>query len=290
MKITELLKGRGLVFSLEFFPPKTEEATLELYKTLREVKKLNPAYISVTYGAGGSTRDKTVEIVKRAKNEIGLETMAHLTCLGHSRQEIRNILDDLSASAIENVIALRGDPPKGQANFVPTPSGFAHADELTAFIRASYTFCIAVAGYPEGHIESPDKVTDWNNLYRKINAGADFVISQLFFNNEYFFEFEQAMRAKGVTVPIVPGIMPITNYHQIVKFTEVCGATIPSTVMQDLAAIQNDSDAVQKYGVKLAVEQCRGLIAHGVPEIHFYTLNKSTATREVIERLTKSAL
>lgn len=258
---------------------------IQLFETLKEVKKLNPGYISVTYGAGGGTRDKTIEIVKRAKREIGLESMAHLTCVGHSKQEIESILDELEDAEIENVIALRGDPPKGETSFTPHSEGFRYASELTAFIRASYSFCIAVAGYPEGHIESPDKETDWNYLRQKVMAGADFIITQLFFDNRDFFAFETRMREKGVTVPIIPGIMPITNYSQIVRFTQTCGAKIPERVARDLETIQNDQEAVQEYGIAHATRQCKELIAHGVPGIHFYTLNKSNSTQRIIENL-----
>lgn len=197
MRITEILKGSPLIFSFEFFPPKTEGEMVQLFETLKEVKKLNPGYISVTYGAGGATRDKTIEIVQRAKREIGLESMAHLTCVGHSKQEIRAILDRLQDSGIDNVIALRGDPPSGQTTFTPHPEGFEYASELTAFIRASYSFCIAVAGYPEGHIESCDKETDWEYLRHKVMAGADFIITQLFFDNSDFFAFEKRMRERS---------------------------------------------------------------------------------------------
>jgi methylenetetrahydrofolate reductase (NADPH) len=257
----------------------------QLFETLKEVKKLNPGYISVTYGAGGGTRDKTIEIVKRAKSEIGLEAMAHLTCIGHSKHEIKSILDELEDSGIENVIALRGDPPQGEARFTPHPDGLRYASELTAFIRSNYRFCIAVAGYPEGHIESPDKETDWDHLRRKVAAGADFIITQLFFDNRDFFAFEQRMREKGVTVPIIPGIMPITHYNQILRFTRICGAKIPERTLRDLEAIQDDLEAVQQYGIQHATRQCRELIAHGVPGIHFYTLNKSMATRQIIRNL-----
>jgi methylenetetrahydrofolate reductase (NADPH) len=285
MRITEILKSSRLMFSLEFFPPKTDEAMIQLFETLAEVKKLNPGYISVTYGAGGGTQDKTIDIVKHAKGEIGLETMAHLTCVGHSRQEIKSILNELQISGIENVVALRGDPPKGEARFIPNPDGFSHATELTGFIRASYPLCIAVAGYPEGHIESPNKETDWNYLRQKVTAGADFIITQLFFDNRHFFTFEKRIREKGVTVPIIPGIMPITNYNQIVRFTRICGATIPERVVRDLEPIQDDLEAVQQYGVEHAIRQCKELIAHGVPGIHFYTLNRSKATQEIIRSL-----
>jgi methylenetetrahydrofolate reductase (NADPH) len=286
MKITDLLsKSSQPIFSFEFFPPKTEEEMIQLFATIKEVKKLNPGYVSVTYGAGGATRDRTIEIVKHAKKEIGLESMAHLTCVGHSKSEIKNILDELENSGIENVLALRGDPPQGETHFAPHPDGFKYASELTAFIRASYPLCIAVAGYPEGHIESQDKETDWDWLRQKIMAGANFIITQLFFDNRDFFAFEKRIREKGVTVPIIPGIMPITNYGQIVRFTQTCGAKIPEKVARDLEEIQDDLEAVQRYGVEYATRQCGELIAHGVPGIHFYTLNKSKSTRKIVENL-----
>jgi methylenetetrahydrofolate reductase (NADPH) len=285
MKITEILKGSGPVFSFEFFPPKTEEAMVQLFETLREVKGLRPGYVSVTYGAGGGTRDRTIELVKRAKKEMGLVSMAHLTCVGHSRVEIKGILDELENSGIENVIALRGDPPRGEVSFALHPGGFRHADELTAFIRSSYSLCIAVAGYPEGHIESPDKETDWNYLRGKVRAGADFIITQLFFDNRDFFAFERRMREKGVTVPIIPGIMPITNYSQIVRFTQTCGAKIPDEVTKKLEGLKSDPELVRRFGVEHATRQCRELILHGVPGIHFYTLNKSDSSRRIVENL-----
>ena len=285
MKITEILKSSWPVFSFEFFPPKTEEAVVQLFETLREVKGLRPGYVSVTYGAGGGTRDRTIEIVKRAKKEVGLVSMAHLTCVGHSRVEVKGILDELENSGIENVIALRGDPPKGEVSFALHSGGFSHADELTAFIRSSYAFCIAVAGYPEGHIESPDKETDWNYLRGKVKAGADFIITQLFFDNRDFFAFERRMREKGVTVPIIPGIMPITNYSQIVRFTQTCGAKIPNEVTKKLEGLKSDPELVRRFGVEYATRQCRELILHGVPGIHFYTLNKSDSSRRIVENL-----
>ena len=239
----------------------------------------------MTYTPGGSSRDKTIRIVERTKREIGLESMAHLTCVGHSKQEIKSILDELERSGIENVIALRGDPPHGEASFKPHPEGFKYASELTQFIRSSYSFCIAVAGYPEGHSDSPSKEEDWNHLREKVMAGGDFIITQLFFDNDDFFTFEKRMREKGVTVPIIPGIMPITNYSQILRFSQVCGANIPKTIVNDLETIQNDNDAVQQYGIALATRQFRELIAHGVPGIHFYTLNRSRSSQRIYENL-----
>ena len=285
MRITEIMKRGDPVFSLEFFPPKTQEETTQLYVTLGDLKSLNPGYISVTYGASGGTRDKTIEIVTKAKREIGLESMAHLTCVANSKQQIKDILDELVRSGIENVAALRGDPPRGTDRFIPNPEGFQYASELTAFIRKCYPLCIAVAGYPEGHIESPDKETDWGHLAEKVRVGADFIITQLFFDNRCFFSFEKRMREKGVFVPIIPGIMPITNYQQIVRFTKICGASIPVQLVRDLEAIQHDPDAVQAYGIEYAVRQCRELMQHGVPGLHFYTLNRSRATHEIIRKL-----
>ena len=286
MKIIDIIKQKPHpIFSFEFFPPKTEEGRSELFEALLKVKALNPGYISVTYGAGGGTRDKTIEIVEQAKNVLGLESMAHLTCVGHTKEELRKILDELESSKIENVVALRGDPPKGETNFKPTPNGFKYASELTSFIRVSYPFCIAVAGYPEGHVESPNKEIDWNYLTEKVKAGADFIITQLFFDNNDFFAFEKRMREKGVNIPIIPGIMPITNFHQIVRFTQMCGAKIPEKIIRDLQPIQNDIPKVQQYGIEYATDQCKELISHGVPGIHFYTLNKSNSSQEIIRKL-----
>jgi methylenetetrahydrofolate reductase (NADPH) len=285
LQITEILKRRRPIFSLEFFPPKSPEELAALYSTLAEVKSLAPGFISVTYGAGGGTRDKTLEIAERAKSAIGLESAAHITCVGHSKGQIGETLDELASSGIENVLALRGDPPKGESHFVPHPDGFRHASELTSFIHESYPFCIAVAGYPEGHIEAPDRKTDWTHLEEKVRAGADLIITQLFFENSHFFKFEANMRERGVNIPIVPGIMPITNFHQLLRITRFCGASIPDEVIHDLGAIQHDPNAVEHYGIEYAAKQCRGLLAHGVPGIHFYTLNKSKATREIIRTL-----
>jgi methylenetetrahydrofolate reductase (NADH) len=285
MRITDIFNMRKPAFSLEFFPPKSDQDVKQLFQTLRDIKRLDPAFVSVTYGAGGSTRDKTLQIVQEAKSEIGLETAAHLTCVGHSRTAIREILDQLVHSGIENVVALRGDPPKGQARFTPQPDGFRYASELTAFIRESYSLCIAVAGYPEGHIESPDKETDWAHLEEKVKAGADLIITQLFFENRHFFEFQRHIRERGISIPIIPGIMPITNFQQILRFTRICGASIPEGVERDLEAIQNEPDAVERYGIQYATRQCKDLLVHGAPGIHFYTLNRSKATQEIISSL-----
>lgn len=289
MKIIELLKKKEPTFSCEFFPPKTEEGMGQLFETVRELKGLNPGYVSVTYGAGGSTRGKTVEIVRKIKQEIGIEAMAHLTCVGHSKAELEEVLGQIQSAGIENVIALRGDPPKGESGFKAHPEGFEHAAGLVDLIKKNYKFCIAAAGYPEGHIESSDKETDWRHLESKVRAGADFVITQLFFDNRDFFAFERRIREMGVAAPIVPGIMPITNFSQIVRFTEMCGAKIPRKILQELEPIKDDLEAVQEYGIEAAARQCRELLRHGVPGIHFYTLNKSKSTRSIIEKLRENS-
>lgn len=289
MKITDILRRRKFIFSCEFFPPKTEEGMAQLFEAARELKELDPGYVSVTYGAGGSTRGKTVSIVRRIKYDLGIESMAHLTCVGHSRGELKDILDHLRDAGVENVIALRGDPPKGQGGFVPHPDGFRNAVELVRMIRESYPFCVAVAGYPEGHPEAPDRETDWDRLAEKVRAGGDLVITQLFFDNEDFFRFEKRMREKGVSVPIIPGIMPITNYGQIVRFTQICGAKIPERIVRDLTPVQDDPEAVYAYGVEHAVRQCEELMRRGAPGLHFYTLNKSKATKDIIQNLKRTA-
>ncbi|OGR85942.1 MAG: methylenetetrahydrofolate reductase [NAD(P)H] [Elusimicrobia bacterium RIFCSPLOWO2_01_FULL_60_11] len=289
MKITDILSRRKPIFSCEFFPPKTDEATAQLFETVRELKDLDPGYVSVTYGAGGSTRGKTLEIVRRIKQELGIEAMAHLTCVGHSRSELKEVLDQIESAGIENVIALRGDPPKGETEFMPHPDGFTHAAELAGFIRKNYKFCVAVAGYPEGHVEAPDRETDWKRLEDKVKAGGDLIITQLFFDNRDFFAFEKRMREIGVKVPIIPGIMPITNLSQIIRFTRMCGAKIPEKALRELKELEDDPEAVVDYGARLAAEQCKELLERGVPGIHFYTLNKSKSTRAIIEKLKNSA-
>ncbi len=285
MKISEILKQGVHTFSFEFFPPKTDKGFDLLFQTIENLKPWNPGYVSVTYGAGGSTREKTLNLVGRIKNQIGLEGMAHLTCVGHTADEIRDILDRLEEDGIENVLALRGDPPMGEDHFVKTKNGFGFADELVGFIREKYSFCLGVAGYPEGHVESPNKKVDLDNLKRKVDAGADFIVTQLFFDNRYFFEFCERARASGIHVPIIPGIMPIINAQQTQRFTKMCGASIPSALMARLNREQDDVAAVRQIGVEHATAQCDELLKSGVPGIHFYTLNQSKATLAILENL-----
>lgn len=288
MKIREILKSLQPCYSFEFFPPKDNDGFNQLFETIENLKNWTPAFVSVTFGAGGSTRSKTVELVGRIKNEIGLESMAHLTCVGSDADEIRSILDSLKSKGIENVLALRGDPPQDQQEFVKPANGFGHANELVAFIRKHYDFCLGVAGYPEGHIECPDKTKDLANLKTKVDAGADFIVTQLFFDNDRYFDFVDRAQALGINVPIIPGIMPIGNVNQVKRFTKMCGATIPHALLERLEKHQEDASAVRAIGIEHATGQCEDLLSQGAPGIHFYTLNRSTATLSILESLKKT--
>jgi methylenetetrahydrofolate reductase (NADPH) len=285
MLIKDLLNQGTPSFSFEFFPPKTDEAFDTLMETIRELQKLHPTFVSVTYGAGGSTRRRTIDVVAKAKGELGQESMAHLTCVGSTEEELRDVLDELRTQGIENVLPLRGDPPAGTDVFEKTPGGFGYANELVSFIKENYDFCLGVAGYPEGHQEADDFDTDLANLKLKVDAGADFVITQMFFDNRFYFDFVVQARAIGIDVPLIPGIMPILNLGQIKRFTQMCGASIPEELLERLEAIKEDADAVRQCGVEHAAQQCRELLEGGVPGIHFYTLNRSTSTRDIFENL-----
>ena len=285
MLIKDLLNQGTPSFSFEFFPPKTDEAFDTLVETIRELQKLHPTFVSVTYGAGGSTRRRTIDVVAKAKGELGQESMAHLTCVGSTEKELRDVLDELRTQGIENVLSLRGDPPAGTDVFEKTPGGFGYANELVSFIKENYDFCLGVAGYPEGHQEADDFDTDLANLKLKVDAGADFVITQMFFDNRFYFDFVVQARAIGIDVPLIPGIMPILNLGQIKRFTQMCGASIPEELLERLEAIKEDADAVRQCGVEHAAQQCRELLECGVPGIHFYTLNRSTSTRDIFENL-----
>jgi methylenetetrahydrofolate reductase (NADPH) len=287
MRISDLLARKSPVFSFEFFPPKSDEAVAQLEKTIADLRSLEPDYVSVTYGAGGSTREKTLDLVSRIKSETGIEAMAHLTCVGSTREELRSVLDRLQEAGVENVLALRGDPPKGQTAFVPTEGGFQFASELTAFIRENYgdTLCVGGAGYPEKHIECGNPAVDLANLKRKVDNGASFVITQLFFDNRRYFEFIDNARAHGIKVPIIAGIMPITNASQVERFTVSCGASLPFRLAAELDRRRNDPKAVMQLGIAHATAQCIELLQGGAPGIHFYTLNRSTATMQVLAAL-----
>ena len=286
MKIRNRLNPSKPCFSFEFFPPKTEDGWTNLRKTLEELSGLEPGFVSVTYGAGGSTRDKTLQLVQEIKQTTGIEAMAHLTCVGHTREELSDIVDRLLESGIENILALRGDPPIGQKSFAPVEGGFRYACELVELIREKdHTLCIGGACYPEGHIEAPSRDDDLRNLKLKVDAGIDFVISQLFFDNAFFFDFVERARRVGINIPIVPGIMPITNYEQLNRFVRLCGATVPMRLSLQLEKVKDDPDAVTQLGVAHATVQCIELLNRGVPGIHFYTLNRSPATRMIVSAL-----
>jgi len=285
MRICDLLRTGGPVFSFEFFPPKTPAGEQNLFRTIERLGELHPSFVSVTYGAGGSTRRKTVEWVRRIKHDLGIEAMAHVTCVGTGRREIESVLRQLEANSIENVLALRGDPPRDQPYVVQPADGFRFASDLVRFIRErGFPFSLGGACYPEGHIECRDLALDLAHLKIKVEAGLDFAITQLFFDSADYFALVARARAAGIRVPIIAGIMPVTNVAQIERFTVMCGAKIPPPLHDRLHAAADDA-AVRAIGVDHATAQCRELLAGGAPGIHFYTLNQSPATRAVFERL-----
>jgi methylenetetrahydrofolate reductase (NADPH) len=280
-------RGKAPVISFEFFPPKTEEGDRNLLeKTIPALMKLKPDFCSVTYGAGGSTREKTLTIVERIQNEHGLTAMSHLTCVNSTREQLREVLLDAKRRGIKNILALRGDPPGGLGEFKKTPGGFEFSRELVEFIKEVDGFCIGTAGFPEGHIACKDgKVVDWQRLKEKIDAGTDFVITQLFFDNRDFFAFREHLTKLGVKIPLVPGMLPILSASQIKKFTTLCGATIPAPMMSRLEQLGEDDAATTAYGIDYATKQCEELLREGVEGLHFYTLNKAHSTTEVVRNL-----
>jgi methylenetetrahydrofolate reductase (NADPH) len=295
VKISHLLRfarERGEpIFSFEFFPPKSPDGERALFETVDALRPLGPAYVSVTYGAGGSTRQKTVDLVKRLKRESEVEAMAHVTCVGASRDEIAAVLDEVAEAGVQNVLALRGDPPRGQAAFVPHAEGFRYASELVAFIRGSpqrWSFCVGAAAYPEGHVETRDLARDLAHLKAKVDAGVDFLVTQLFFDNARYLGFVERARAAGISVPIVPGIMPFTNVEQVERFTAMCGASIPPPLRAAMEVRRSDPDGARELGVAYAGLQCADLLRRGAPGIHFYTLNRSPSTRAILAALRAS--
>jgi methylenetetrahydrofolate reductase (NADPH) len=273
-------------FSFEFFPPKTEEGERNLRATLEDLKAFEPDFVSVTYGAGGSTRTRTVELTKWIKQELGIEAMAHLTCVGASTDELCTVLDGIVEAGIENVLALRGDPPKGETEWRPHPQGLRYSGELVELIRSRYPFLtVGAACFPEGHVEATDPARELEFLAEKVQRGASFLITNLFFDNERYFAFVDEARAAGIDVPIVPGIMPVTNLGQIKTITGMCGATLPGALLEALEWRAEDPTAVLELGVAYATLQCAELLARGAQGIHFYTLNRSPATRAILSAL-----
>jgi methylenetetrahydrofolate reductase (NADPH) len=273
------------VFSFEFFPPKSDAGERVLGLALESLRQLDPAFVSVTYGAGGSSRGRTLELTKWIKQELGIEAMAHLSCVGSTRDELQTVLDDMSRAGIENVLALRGDPPRGETDWTPHPGGLSYSTELAGLIRAGSDACIGGACFPEVHPEAPDLAHDLRFLKDKIDNGVSFLITQLFFDNELYFRFVEEARAAGIVVPILPGVMPITDLRQIKTITGMCGATIPPALHEALEWRSHDPDAVLQLGVSYATLQCAELLARGAPGVHFYTLNRSHATRAILSAL-----
>jgi methylenetetrahydrofolate reductase (NADPH) len=285
MRIDQLLNTDGPVFSFEFFPPKTPQGERNLLAALEELRALEPAFVSVTYGAGGGTRERTIEIVKRIKREQGLEAMAHFTCVGATVDELRATLDEMRDAGIDNVLALRGDPPAGEDRWRKTDGGLEYSSELVALIKGDYPFAIGAACFPETHIHAVSPEDDLRHLAEKVNAGADFLITQLFFDNALYFRFVERARAAGIEVPIIPGILPITHVGQAERMSAMCGASIPDGLRRELRSRGDDTEAVLDFGVACATLQCAELLAGGAPGIHFYTLNRSPATRAILSAL-----
>jgi methylenetetrahydrofolate reductase (NADPH) len=285
MRINEILAADSPVFSFEFFPPKTEAGERNLYAALSDLKTLDPSFVSVTYGAGGSSREKTIEIVKRIKEEFGLEAMAHFTCVGATVPQLRETLDEMRRAGIDNVLALRGDPPEGQADWTKTDGGLEYSRELVELIGADYEFAIGAACFPETHIHAESPESDLRYLLEKVGAGVDFLITQMFFQNDFYFDFVDRARAAGIEVPIIPGVMPITRVGQVERMAQMCGSAIPEGLRKELHAREEDAEAVLDFGVAYATLQCAELLAAGAPGIHFYTLNRSPATRAILSAL-----
>jgi methylenetetrahydrofolate reductase (NADPH) len=285
VRINELLDHRRPVFSFEFFPPKTDEGRRTLESTLQVLTGDAPDYVSMTYGAGGSTRNETVELTRWIKHDLGIEAMAHLSCVGEPKERLVEILDQVEAAGVENVLALRGDPPRGESEWRPHPGGLSFSVELIRLIRERFDLCVGAACFPEIHPDAPDRRSDLSYAREKQEAGAGFLITQLFFDNELYFDFVEEARGAGISVPIIPGIMPITNLGQIKRFTEMCGASIPAELERELNGRADDPEAVAELGVAYATLQCSDLLARGAPGIHFYTLNRSPATRAILAAL-----
>jgi methylenetetrahydrofolate reductase (NADPH) len=272
-------------FSFEFFPPKSDAGERVLGLALESLRQLEPSFVSVTYGAGGTSRGRTLELTKWIKQELGIEAMAHLSCVGSTREELSAVIADMRQAGIENILALRGDPPRGETDWTPHPGGLRYSTELAALIHSDHDICIGGACFPEIHPEAPDLAHDLRFLKDKVDNGVSFLITQLFFDNELYFRFVEEARAAGIDVPILPGVMPITDLRQIKTITGMCGATIPQPLREALEWRSHDPDAVRELGVSYATLQCAELLARGAPGVHFYTLNRSHATRAILSAL-----
>jgi methylenetetrahydrofolate reductase (NADPH) len=286
-RIDQILDQAGdePVFSFEFFPPKTDEGMTNLFETASRLRELDPSFVSVTYGAGGSTRDRTIAILGRIKNELGIEAMAHFTCVGSTVEELRETLDAIVETGVENIIALRGDPPQGESTFTRTEGGLGNADELTTLIVENYDVCVAGACYPEVHPEAVSAEQDLAYAKLKVDNGAKFLVTQLFFDNDAYFDFVERAREAGIDVPIVPGIMPIGNFSQLSRFSEACGAEIPRWMRIKLEGYRDDAASIRAFGLDVVTDLCRSLLDGGAPGLHFYTLNQAALSAEIWKRL-----
>ena len=284
MKIKQILESTRTI-SCEFFPPRTSEGISGVFEAVERLKKFNPDFVSVTYGAGGSTRAFTEEITTGLKEQHQLEVMAHLTCVGQTKEELNDVLVRLDELGIENLIALRGDPPRGQEGFVAVEGGFRYATELIKHIRENFGFGVAAACYPEGHTESPDMDTDLQHMRLKVEQGAEFLITQMFYDNSDFFKLMDRAEKAGIDVPIIPGVLPILSTGQIRRFTSVCGVKLPAKLDQQLEKYSDDDDAARELGVEYATQQVRELWDNGVPGVHFYVLNRSYSVSKILENL-----
>jgi methylenetetrahydrofolate reductase (NADPH) len=286
MRIDQVLEEADEpIFSFEFFPPKSDAGERVLGLALESLRQLAPAFVSVTYGAGGTSRGRTLELTKWIKQELGIEAMAHLSCVGATREELTDVIADMRQAGIENILALRGDPPRGESDWKPHPGGLRYSTELAGLIHADHGICIGGACFPEVHPEAPDLAHDLRFLKDKIDNGVSFLVTQLFFDNELYFRFVDEARAAGIDVPIIPGVMPITDLRQIKTITGMCGATIPPSLLEALEWRSHDPDAVLQLGVSYATLQCAELLARGARGVHFYTLNRSHATRAILSAL-----
>ncbi len=285
MKLADLYARPGLTLSVEFFPPKTEKGEENLFSEIEIIKRLNPGFCSVTYGAGGSTREKTVDLVEKIHNGCGLEVMCHLTVVGQSKEDARAVLRRLKEKSIENLLALGGDPPQGMVGWQPHPDGFHHAIELVREATAMGGFSVAVAGFPEVHPRAVSREADLRFLKEKIDAGAAAVITQLFFDNQDYYRFVEDLRKLGVAVPIVPGVLPILSASQVRRFTALCCAKIPPALEAKLVLVENDDEAAVDMGIEYATRQCEELIKFGIPGLHFYSLNKSRSVVAICKNL-----
>lgn len=285
-KISDILKEKERTFSFELFPPKTEKGLTRLFETATTLNELKPDWFAITYGAGGTTRELTMDIVDDLQKRLQVPVMHHFTCVGHSKAELETIIKKMKEKNICNILALRGDAPDGVEHWEPAPDGLEYCSQLIELIRSHGNFfSIGVAGFPEGHIDCPDKETDSKHLKMKIDSGGEFIITQLFFDNNDYFEYLARIKKLGVNVRVIPGIIPITNYQKLLRFCKTCGSNIPQRVHDIFKPLDGDDEATYKAGVQFTVEQCNQLLEGGAPGLHFYTLNKVEPTREILGKI-----